>query len=1419
MKKTIRVVLWVIAILMTHPMVNAADAVPDYYYANYQFISDWDQIWNIFNSMKSRYDLWLPIEKSYFSDLHTHFTKTFPHLTSDYSATYDKCILLAENNDIDGLLWNTCYRSLSSAVQKINSSYTVKAVATATPSKWSAPLTVTFDARWSIDPSSETIPTDNFFRYYRDEKWVDRPMWRWNVINYEFKEAGNFIVHLVVRSSNVDMWVLDWTRDLTVNVAPKAANIVVYANTRKMSTSTQTKIWVTEWEKWVVFDGSATMPTWWRRIMSHKRTIQNATVWFSYTRQWDWAPWYINVPLKWNGEFKVTLTTKDNENNTVSETFILFMSDPVTIIKQTPERWNTSSTFTFDWSASYSITNRLNTYLWEIFDANGDKIPLSEQNKKMSKIFIKPWNYRVRLTVTDLAGQKNVEYKDIYVDSTTPTPQFTINATSKRANPSEFTLDASNSSDIDVLNWVDSLEYSRKFSTDKVSIISTENNNEKIVVQFDEVWKHTIKLTVTDEYGKIATISKVIDVKSVLRPEIEPIPWAITRWKEMNFRSYINTWMSIINYVWNYGDGSTTNSESAVNTLHIYNQRWVYTVTLTVYDKQWNSNTVTEKVFIWEIEYPIAAYRVQDSKWFYIQSSDTCREVNENGQSVTHYAYPVDRYSKFTINSSISVNTQWNSQGLSAVFQPEPMYGPSQSISRQTLSHSFSMTWCHYVDLTVKDSNVGKQDKVRIWFNVKNALPTIKNVTLSFPQYSDDSVIGFWTTNSNSKQFDCTWTSNLTIKVTAVGAADSDWSVSRIRFYYYDIEDADRILEYKESWSTTPYAYFVIPKIGWEYKFGVMVYDNDGWMIDSKEVLSSNPSVYFPPSCDSSDIPTVTLKVSSQNIQVWDTVTYTISSKISSNYEDFETDRTFYYDFTWDGTWDLVTKKSVATYTFTEPYEEWVVPRAAVEFRWKIWKRDGDRIFVKNWVRPVLLYNAYKNNVIFRDLSVGTIHQRQICFDTQQCDLWNTKYIRRHIVTSWVDMLTWWSSTVITENDSFLQKYPDYGSYNVSIYLKSKFWIEVQTWFVVKTTNNENNGRVAPGINIISIPEMTQTNSNMEVFLSKVMNSTLLMYISNETWETCYVDTDIATDSDWDGKTDNDLDVACNTLAKIVYEPNYESAIWRVYFTDEWNLVYKNFYVTFEWYILELDEEKLEIYNNLTILINGIKDLTTENTNLKRSLDVLRKNLNNKNMVSATIVTIQNQLDDWWIMIDENQHELINSIINNFSNADTVVAVWMNEYEKNKLEILAILPTSMKPEIEDLFNWFEDNITLYDLEQKYNELQNIWNTILKKWKQIWWIDDNDAVVVQWYFCGIFEYYGVSSYNSACSTDVNQPTIGTNYSESKSWRSIITEKNWMPWRLKIILIILVWGLLVMWWVIVFFSIKARLNSSSDEDEEW
>ena len=66
------------------------------------------------------------------------------------------------------------------------------------------------------------------------------------------------------------------------------------------------------------------------------------------------------------------------------------------------------------------------------------------------------------------------------------------------------------------------------------------------------------------------------------------------------------------------------------------------------------------------------------------------------------------------------------------------------------------------------------------------------------------------------------------------------------------------------------------------------------------------------------DVPVVDLKVSPSDIYIWDTVTYTVKSRVESDNEAFENNRTFYYDFDGDWVWDLVTKKDTATYTFTE---------------------------------------------------------------------------------------------------------------------------------------------------------------------------------------------------------------------------------------------------------------------------------------------------------------------------------------------------------------------------------------------------------------------------------------------------------------------------------------------------------------------
>jgi hypothetical protein len=59
--------------------------------------------------------------------------------------------------------------------------------------------------------------------------------------------------------------------------------------------------------------------------------------------------------------------------------------------------------------------------------------------------------------------------------------------------------------------------------------------------------------------------------------------------------------------------------------------------------------------------------------------------------------------------------------------------------NQSTFLHKFSDVGCQYIDLTVDDRGVNKTDAERIWFKVNNALPTLKNIVLSFPQYGNES--------------------------------------------------------------------------------------------------------------------------------------------------------------------------------------------------------------------------------------------------------------------------------------------------------------------------------------------------------------------------------------------------------------------------------------------------------------------------------------------------------------------------------------------------------------------------------------------------------------------------------------------------------------------------------------------------------
>ncbi|MBP6910714.1 hypothetical protein KBC03_03875 [Patescibacteria group bacterium] len=75
----------------------------------------------------------------------------------------------------------------------------------------------------------------------------------------------------------------------------------------------------------------------------------------------------------------------------------------------------------------------------------------------------------------------------VFVDSTSPVPQFTMLATQQRKNPSEYIFDASPTSDFDATNGNDALTYEWSFSNgENAHIENSYNDGKRVLVSFNE---------------------------------------------------------------------------------------------------------------------------------------------------------------------------------------------------------------------------------------------------------------------------------------------------------------------------------------------------------------------------------------------------------------------------------------------------------------------------------------------------------------------------------------------------------------------------------------------------------------------------------------------------------------------------------------------------------------------------------------------------------------------------------------------------------------------------------------------------------------------------------------------------------------------------------------------------------------------
>lgn len=1354
------------ALFLTAPRENVSAAVPMEYRPNYKFASQREKIEEIIYTINATRVNGQAVSTSYFSTLSTLFNVVFSHLPQnkvEYKEVYEICRIGAEtlsreySNSQLSNFQNRCLIPLQDIFDDIKENSSVKAVIVANPDNWSAPLTVTFSADQSVD-NSATIPSNGYYWYFTNTDGVEQAMGQWIEVTHTFATEGRYIIHLTVRSINEWIkWVFDGEATTVVLVWPQAANIYISANARKMNEYVPLKFTSQEATDWIILDGSATTPLGTRVIQNHIWTITDASSKQRiHTVNGVGSPSSIRFKFPPNGYYNVTLEVTDNQKKSVSKTYPLIIADPIAQIKITPEDGNTTSIHTFDASTSYSVQSTIKSYVWIVTDADGNTI-LRERSKSIQHKFERPGIYRVRLQVEDQIGNQNEEVATLNVASTPPVPQFVIEPTKQRRLPSQYRLDASASYDIDTQKGWDSISYDWSFSNNEnVSIDETVDGWKRVKISFKEKGTYQVTLTVKDNYGQLQQNTRTINVESSLRPSIRAVPIATKLGTDTTF--VVDTNKPIASYSWDFGDGQTRILQEN-KVIHRYKRVGSYKVKLTVSTVDGETNDITMSVFIGEANAPIPVFSITNGRSETLIPEEAC--IDEGGNKVD--AFSVERYEAITINGRESVNVKWGTENLAFYFKPQW----ASIIRNMQFQNKFDELGCRFIDMTVEDTAINKTATTRIRFFVNNASPKLQNLTMSFPQMGSAYGIGIGQNTQTNDLFKSD-IDPIVIRLDAVGVRDNDGTISTYRWYYYNVDDPDRILEIKYTPASLPYVYFTLPRLPGEYRFAVEITDNDGITTNSEKLLGNWPVVFFPPSATAPDIPMVTLKIDKPNVKVGEIVTLEAIAKITSERPDFASQRTISYDFDGDGTRDTTTKDSKITYVYKNTGS--FTPRVKVNYRWYSGIANAERINVEKWVKAWFLYATVGNTLVVRDASYGDIENRKFCADARQCK----------VNTNW-----------LVENQTYFKKdYAATGKYVVKYDVKAKNGEENSASAIVELQNPSTD----PGnIGIVTLPA---PGKDGKVSIGEALENKVLFYVEYDGSGDCYVDTDISRDSTTSGQPDQNRDISCNTVALFEYKNQTAwSTIARVYFEQWWQLLTKDISVEFIDINIEIPADQQEIYTLITTTIENLPDNQPE---IRSILVLLRSAILAGDDTSSLVLQLHSVYEVKKAEIDVATTQQIDSILAKLSNRTTVSALGGTAYETAKQSIFAAMPSTRKPEVEKIFSTIENaagdvttiKTNLFKIpEIGYEEVQK--GTLT----------DVDMDNIQIEVCKIVEYYNISW--TTCKT-ADGETIWAGTETPITTESWSIAKSLFKW-----ILIVVWVIGVVFLaLVVVFAVKAK-----------
>lgn len=301
------------------------------------------------------------------------------------------------------------------------------------------------------------------------------------------------------------------------------------------------------------------------------------------------------------GDYAVTLQTFDvNDNQKVFRKTITVTPGEISqlraVIDYEPEGGTAPLRVQFSAADSKSPNGAIKSYEWSFGDGSAPK-----EGIQTNHVYEQPGEYEVTLTITDEAGERS-KTSDTIVVSTKKAPPTAIMRTLPKFDdrkdlltgdiPLEVQFDATQSEDKDD-NIID---YAWDFDGD--GEYDTFGSKATHIYKEAGEYTATLKVTDADEQESETSIKVQIGGKTTtaiieVDREAGPIPLVV---KFDGSQSFTNDGSKIVNYEWDFGDGTAVIKTGAIIS-HKYEKVGNYKVTLKVFSEKGNIGTINKDIF------------------------------------------------------------------------------------------------------------------------------------------------------------------------------------------------------------------------------------------------------------------------------------------------------------------------------------------------------------------------------------------------------------------------------------------------------------------------------------------------------------------------------------------------------------------------------------------------------------------------------------------------------------------------------------------------------------------------------------------------------------------------------------------------------------------------------------------------------